>query len=952
MMDPQAAPPITQEQEPLPATMAERPFGVDEAGRPLNRTKGNIVAATAAYMLECVGQRAAQSLPPGLSAAEREAQVSQARADALAQLVARLNAAITDPRYYITADYLLNEGNSYSVEFDAFLSEICRDISGDARFHFNRGARSISAAVVQLARPFSLRQVYSLLPRFAAKFAATEFQVCQVTANSAVIQWHAANDLALLPPALHRLFLDYSCQYIQGTFSSIPQVHSGLPPATIREFHCQLHGDAYCEWEFRWQNPARRGLSDSRPAGSHRSSSRAAGASAFDKQLVACPAPNPPAAEDLPSLPPTMEGRPFGADENGRPIRQARGTLVRAAVEQMQDYLAHRMTEEHSARVSTEGPAVPAAQAEQEVLIHQATDAALDQLVERLNAAIPDPAHRVSAGYLLNEANYYSHEFEIYVDVLAGEICGDPDFSFHRGMRSVPASVVSLARPLSVKQVYTLLPRFTAMVTDDDLRTVSTTSDSATIQLYGAKVLAQLPHALQRHFMLQACQAYQGAYMMVPRLIAGLPLATVKETHCTLRGDTCCEWEFTWEPERRRSGPEIVGGVLLSAALLGYTLARLPGWEWTAAATAVLPALCGWLLWRSKKLAEGYGEAERLLLETRDSAEKQYDDFQQTNANLQLSNVVLNQKLSELTALHEIGLALSATLDVGELLDKSLQAVTTHLAFDRALILLVEERLGRRVLASGRLKGGTPEMAALLAQLEISLEGSQSFLAEIVRSGRPLLVRDGAAEVDDAATRVYLEALQARAFLAVPLITQSRAVGLLAVDNALTGRSIPETSQDLLATVGAQIASAVDSARLYRTLEQRVTERTAELAAAMRRAEDAAAAIAEASREKDAALAETEQRAAELGVINSVSEAMASHLDVDNLIRVVGDKVLDIFHTEVATIMLYDPQTELIRMVYSYDRGHARHAPTSLSLRPRADLHRDPHPPAAAAGHA
>ena len=48
-------------------------------------------------------------------------------------------------------------------------------------------------------------------------------------------------------------------------------------------------------------------------------------------------------------------------------------------------------------------------------------------------------------------------------------------------------------------------------------------------------------------------------------------------------------------------------------------------------------------------ITEGHERAEHLLLETRDTAEKQFDDFQKTNADLQLSNVTLNQKLSELT---------------------------------------------------------------------------------------------------------------------------------------------------------------------------------------------------------------------------------------------------------------------------------------------------------------
>jgi PAS domain S-box-containing protein len=302
-------------------------------------------------------------------------------------------------------------------------------------------------------------------------------------------------------------------------------------------------------------------------------------------------------------------------------------------------------------------------------------------------------------------------------------------------------------------------------------------------------------------------------------------------------------------------GLEVWSGAILSAALLGYSLGRLPGWEWAAAATALLPAWCGWLLWRTRRLADRRDQAERLLLETRDSAEKQFDDFQQTNADLQLSNVMLNQKLSELTTLHEIGVALSATLDLEELLDKALQVITARLSFDRAMILLVEERDGRRVLASGRSIGGTPEMAALTKGLEFSLEAPDSFMAKVVLSGKPILVRN-IDEVRDESARQYLAALQTQGFLAVPLLTQGKIVGYLGLDNAVTGRPIPEAIQDLLSTIGSQVAGAIDRARLYQTLERRVQERTAELAAATHRAEEATEAISQADREKGALLAE------------------------------------------------------------------------------------------------
>ena len=140
---------------------------------------------------------------------------------------------------------------------------------------------------------------------------------------------------------------------------------------------------------------------------------------------------------------------------------------------------------------------------------------------------------------------------------------------------------------------------------------------------------------------------------------------------------------------------------------------------------ALLPATAGWLIGRARHIALARDKAERLVLEQREQAEAQYDRLQAAHGDLQVSNIALKQKLSELTALHEIGLAVSATLELDALLDHSLRAVSTHLGFDRAIILLVDEE--GRLLSGGRASGSSPEMGALVGQMKISLDDPRFF---------------------------------------------------------------------------------------------------------------------------------------------------------------------------------------------------------------------------------
>jgi signal transduction histidine kinase len=67
--------------------------------------------------------------------------------------------------------------------------------------------------------------------------------------------------------------------------------------------------------------------------------------------------------------------------------------------------------------------------------------------------------------------------------------------------------------------------------------------------------------------------------------------------------------------------------------------------------------------------------------------------------------------------------------------------------------------------------------------------------------------------------------------------------------------------------------------------------------------------------------AETEQRAAELQIINSVEEGLASKLDIQAIYELVGDKIREIFHDMDAEIRIHDPKTNLIRFPYITDMG-------------------------------
>jgi signal transduction histidine kinase/ActR/RegA family two-component response regulator len=555
------------------------------------------------------------------------------------------------------------------------------------------------------------------------------------------------------------------------------------------------------------------------------------------------------------SLPPELRrlrGRPFGRDEAGEVIAHGSGRIVAGAVRYLQAVVGDRMERAIEPGVDL---------TERTELVARARSEVLEQLVALINGAVPDDRYHVTGEYLLTESNNYSYEFRLFVAEYCRLLAGDPDFFFNQGRRSIPGSIVLLARPIGIRQTYAVLPRFTAKFVKTDLRVVSTGPASAVIRWHAASQLEHVPGDLHRRYLAYACAAYRGTFAAIPTLVAGLAPATVRQVACQLDGAEMCEWEFSWQrPASVRSPRALAAGVGGSLAMLGYLALRLPGWEAVSVVAAtLLPA--GLVLYGgdARRRARDLRTQQQLLLEQRDLTEREYDRSEQANAELQQINLELEHRISELMTLNEIGVAASATLDVDELVDRCLRAVVGHLRFDRALVLLADEERG--VLTHGRSVGANDEMEALVGGLALPLDHPNSQLASLYRADGPLLFRDVDRDEHEANRQLAL-ALGVTSFLGTPLVTKGRTMGVLAVDNRLSGREVEPGDGPLLFTVGNLIASALENARLYaeieqhnRALEGRVEERTAQLRAATEEADEARTAAEAASAAKSQFLA-------------------------------------------------------------------------------------------------
>ena len=139
-------------------------------------------------------------------------------------------------------------------------------------------------------------------------------------------------------------------------------------------------------------------------------------------------------------------------------------------------------------------------------------------------------------------------------------------------------------------------------------------------------------------------------------------------------------------------------------------------------------------------------------------------------------------------------------------------------------------------------------------------------------------VHDMSASLDEFPLNTsIMQQYHTRTALATPLLREGIPIGTIFIRRSEV-RPFTEKQIALLETFASQAVIAIENARLFNETKR--------------------------------LLSETEQRAAELGIINSVQEGLASKLDVQAIYDLVGDKIRDIFQAQGTAIYLFDLERE------------------------------------------
>lgn len=118
--------------------------------------------------------------------------------------------------------------------------------------------------------------------------------------------------------------------------------------------------------------------------------------------------------------------------------------------------------------------------------------------------------------------------------------------------------------------------------------------------------------------------------------------------------------------------------------------------------------------------------------------------------------------------------------------------------------------------------------------------------------------------------------------LYVPMAAGDTVFGYISLQNVDREHAFSDSDVQLLNTLANSISIALENARLF---------------------------------------SETEQRNAELGVINSVQEGLVAEMDLQGIYDLVGDKIRDLFDAQVASIATFDHENNTERFQYYYEDG-------------------------------
>ncbi|MEN8242540.1 MAG: GAF domain-containing protein, partial [Chloroflexota bacterium] len=170
------------------------------------------------------------------------------------------------------------------------------------------------------------------------------------------------------------------------------------------------------------------------------------------------------------------------------------------------------------------------------------------------------------------------------------------------------------------------------------------------------------------------------------------------------------------------------------------------------------------------------------------------------------------QFVSQLETTSEVAGQLNTILDPTELLNEAVTMLQGRFNFYHAHVYLVDETKEKLVVAAG---SGNVGVILKDRGHNIPVIAERSFVANAYRNATPVRVNDTTQDPNWLPNPLLPDT---RAEMAVPLITRGQVIGVLDIQDEVVGR-FTEVDEDTMLTLAGQLATSVDTARLFVDVE-------------------------------------------------------------------------------------------------------------------------------------
>ncbi len=193
--------------------------------------------------------------------------------------------------------------------------------------------------------------------------------------------------------------------------------------------------------------------------------------------------------------------------------------------------------------------------------------------------------------------------------------------------------------------------------------------------------------------------------------------------------------------------------------------------------------------------------------------------LRETRDELVAKNERLERTNRELSATHDLAMALQSTPDIADVQDRVLRLITGELGFERAILALADphDSVLTGWLCSTRSAGAGLQRIPHTTRLPLNT--ASGLLAQAVLEPRSLLVEDARPPTSDPQINAWLEM---RCYAALPMVMRNRLLGVLLVDNPESGRPITPDNLVSLTNIARQASMVVGSVQLCIDRAQRL----------------------------------------------------------------------------------------------------------------------------------